>query len=149
MSHIPPTPLCPLRVVVAGGGLAGVETLLALRALAGEALPLTLVSPARRLYYRPFAMAEPSSARVTPHYELDAICADLGVTRHRDALVAVDAPARTVLTEGGERIAYDALVLAPGARASVGLAHAHTLFAEADPQSLDRIEQELACGAVR
>jgi len=141
--------LRPLHVVVAGGGIAGVEALLALRALTGHALSLTLVSPAEQLHYRPFAVLEPFSAGATRHYALDEICDDLHVTRRSDALAAVDDDAREIVTEGGERIAYDALVLAPGAHAGVGLPHAHTFFAEADPASLHWVVQELQRGTVR
>jgi sulfide:quinone oxidoreductase len=138
-----------LRVVVAGGGIAGVETLLALRALTGAALPLTLVSPAEQLHYRPLTVLEPFSSRATRHYELDGICADLDVTRHRSAVAAVDAAARTIVTEGGERIAYDTLVLAPGVRAAAALPRAHTFRAAIDPESLHWIVQELEQGTTR
>ncbi|HEU4702948.1 MAG TPA: FAD/NAD(P)-binding oxidoreductase [Conexibacter sp.] len=141
--------LRPLHVVVAGGGIAGVEALLALRSLTGEALSLTLVSPGEQLHYRPFTVLEPFSARATRHYDLDEICTDLGVTRRRTAVAAVDGEAREVIAEGGERIAYDALVLAPGARAGVGLERAHTFFADADPESLHWVVRELEQGAVR
>jgi sulfide:quinone oxidoreductase len=141
--------LRPLHVVVAGGGIAGVEALLALRTLTGEALSLTLVSPAEQLHYRPFAVLEPFSTRATRHYDLGEICADFGVTHRRDAVAAVDGEARELVAESGERIAYDALVLAPGAHAGVGLEHAHTFFAEADPESLHWVVQELEQGAVR
>jgi sulfide:quinone oxidoreductase len=142
------SPLRPLRVVVAGGGIAGVEALLALRALTGDALSLTLVGPAEQLHYRPFTVLEPFSSRATRHYALDEICADLDVEHRHDAVAAVDDEARELVTEGGERIAYDALVLAPGARASVGLPHAHTFFADADPASLHWVVQELEQGVV-
>ena len=35
----------PLRVLVAGGGVAGMEAVLALRELAGERLEITLLAP--------------------------------------------------------------------------------------------------------
>jgi len=138
-----------LHVVVAGGGIAGVETLLALRALTGDALSLTLVSPAEQLRYRPFAVLEPFTSRAVRRYDLDEICDDLDVTHHREALAAVDPAARTIVTEDGERIAYDALVLAPGARARAGLDHAHTFYADADPGSLHWVVAELEQGMTR
>ena len=141
--------LRPLHVVVAGGGVAGVETLLALRTLADDALSLTLVSPAEQLHYRPFAVLEPFTTRATRHYDLGEICADRDVTHHRDALATVDSQARTIVTDGGERIAYDALVLAPGAHASAGLPRAHTFYADADPGSLHWIVAELEQGMTR
>ena len=48
----------PHRVVIAGGGVAGLEALLALRALAGDRVALTLVSRAPDFFYRPAAVAE-------------------------------------------------------------------------------------------
>jgi sulfide:quinone oxidoreductase len=143
------SPLHPLHVVVVGGGIAGVEALLALRTLAGDALELTLVSPEPQLHYRPFTVLEPFNLRATRHYELAEICDDLGVTHRRDALASVDAPARTIVAQSGERIAYDALVLAPGARARVGLPHAHTFLAADDPASLHWIVRELEQQFVR
>jgi sulfide:quinone oxidoreductase len=143
------TPLRPLHVVVAGGGIAGVETLLALRALTGDALSITLVSPAKQLHYRPFAVLEPFTSRAIRRYDLDEVCEDLDVTHRHDALAAVDPADRAILTESGERIAYDALVLAPGAHASAGLGHAHTFFADADPGSLHWIVAELEQGMTR
>src|SRR5215207_621722 len=143
------TSLRPRHVVVAGGGIAGVEALLALRALTGDALSLTLVSPAAQLRYRPFAVLEPFTSPANRQYDLDEICDDLDVTYRREALTAVDPAEHTIVTEGGERIAYDALMLAPGARASVGLAHAHTFFADADPGSLHWVVAELEQGMTR
>ncbi|MFL5818345.1 MAG: NAD(P)/FAD-dependent oxidoreductase [Conexibacter sp.] len=149
MTSPPRTSLRPLHVVVAGGGIAGVETLLALRALTGDALSITLVSPAEQLHYRPFAVLEPFTSRAIRRYDLDEVCDDLDVTHRLDALAAVDRAERTILMEGGERIAYDALVLAPGAHASCGLGRAHTFFADADPGSLHWIVAELEQGMTR
>lgn len=149
MTRSPSSPLRPLHVVVAGGGIAGVETLLALRSLTGDALSFTLVSPARQLHYRPFAVLEPFTSRATRHYDLGEICADLDVTHQREALAGVDPHARTILTEGGERIGYDALVLAPGAHAAAGLPRAHTFYADADPGSLHWVVSELEQGMTR
>jgi len=42
-----------LRVLIAGGGVAGLETLLALRALAGDLVDLELLAPEPALWYRP------------------------------------------------------------------------------------------------
>ena len=48
-----------LRVVIGGGGVAGLEALLALHALAGDRVQLTLVAPDPDFAYRPLAVAEP------------------------------------------------------------------------------------------
>jgi sulfide:quinone oxidoreductase len=149
MTRSPGSPLRSLHVVVAGGGIAGAETLLALRALTGDALSLTLVSPVGQLHYRPFAVLEPFAAGAIRHYDIGEICDDLDVTHRPDALAAVDPVERAIVTEGGERISYDALVLAPGARQRAALTHASTFFADADPGSLHWIVAELEQGMTR
>ncbi|HZV73629.1 MAG TPA: FAD-dependent oxidoreductase [Conexibacter sp.] len=138
-----PSSLRPLHVVVVGGGIAGVEALLALRTLTRDAFRLTLVCPAEQLHYRPFTVLEPFTSRATRHYDLDEICEDFDVTRHRDALVAVDSQERTIATRDGERIAYDALVLATGAQAGAVLPRACTFLADSDPERLHWVVQEL------
>ena len=47
-----------LRVLVAGGGVAALEVLLALRELAGRRVEVTLLSPDREFVYRPVTVAE-------------------------------------------------------------------------------------------
>lgn len=141
-------PLRPLHVVVAGGGIAGVEALLALRALTGDALTLTLLTPGELLHYRPLAVLEPFAARAARRYALAEICADIDVTLRRDALAAVEPQEGTIRTRGGERIAYDALVLAAGARPRPALPHAHTFLADEDPARLRGIVRELEEGTV-
>ena len=49
----------PRHVLVAGGGVAGLEALLALRHLAGDRVELSLLSPRADFSYRPMAVAEP------------------------------------------------------------------------------------------
>ena len=52
----------PLRVVIAGGGVAGLETLMGLRGLAGDRVALTLLAPEDQLIYRPLTV-DPKEAR--------------------------------------------------------------------------------------
>ena len=47
------------RVVIAGGGVAGLEALLALQDLAGDRASLTLVAPQPDFLYRPLLVEEP------------------------------------------------------------------------------------------
>src|SRR6266516_3250606 len=62
-----------LRVLIAGGGVAGLETLLALRALAGDLLDLELLAPEPEFWYRPLAVAEPFDVGRAHHFELAGI----------------------------------------------------------------------------
>jgi sulfide:quinone oxidoreductase len=51
----------PLRVLIAGGGVAGRETLIALRDLAGDRVELTLAAPEDEFVYCPVTAAQPCS----------------------------------------------------------------------------------------
>jgi len=47
------------RVVIAGGGVAGLETLLALRVMAGERVEVTLLAPEPAFVNRSMAVDQP------------------------------------------------------------------------------------------
>ena len=112
----------PLRVLVAGGGVAGLETLLAMRHLAGDRIEPTLLTPEEEFVYRPMAVAEPFARGHAQRHRLDAIAQDLGARLVRGSLATVDDRSRTAVTSTGERLSYDALVVAIGARSEPALA---------------------------
>src|SRR3954463_5808590 len=101
----------PLHVVVAGGGVVGLETLLALRDLAGERVRCTLLTPEPEFVYRPMAVAEPFARGRAARHRVDAIARDLGAELVAGRLVEVDADARRAVTDDGGRIDFDALVI--------------------------------------
>src|SRR5690242_12761829 len=106
----------PARVLVAGGGIAAVELLVALRKLAGTRVEIELLSAGDHLVYRPLLVAEPFAAGSVPRFPLAQILADQRASSRRGRLVEVDAAAHEALTDSGERIGYDALAVAIGAR---------------------------------
>jgi sulfide:quinone oxidoreductase len=140
-------PSHPLRVVVAGGGIATLELLLALRASAGAAVDVTVVAPGDRLAHRPESVAEPFD-RAARHYALGEVLGALGA-RHVDDRVAAVAPDRRTasLAAGGE-LEYDALVVAAGTRGVAAFEHATTFRPEAADE-LHWAIRELEEGSVR
>ena len=65
------------RVIVAGGGVAALETLLALHALLGRRIELELLAPGTHFLNRPAAVAEPfglGGAATTPVADVAAAC---------------------------------------------------------------------------
>jgi sulfide:quinone oxidoreductase len=106
-----------LRVVIAGGGVAALETALALRTLAPELVDITLVAPTDRFRFRAASVGEPFHRAEAHRFDLAAICADIGVALRHGALTAVDAEDRSATIGGDERVDYDALVIACGAQA--------------------------------
>jgi sulfide:quinone oxidoreductase len=138
------------RVVIAGGGVAAIEALLALRAgIAGHAVDVTIVAPGEWLTYRPLAVREPFGDAPPRRYGLAEICTDLGATLHRAVLTGVDAAERSVVTGTGARLPYDSLVIATGGRAVPSLEGAHTFMPDDDPASLRWILRDLEAGRVR
>jgi sulfide:quinone oxidoreductase len=107
----------PHRVVIAGGGVAGIEALLALHALAAHRVELTLVAPTEDFVYRPLAVAEPfalGSPRRTPLADAARVA---DATFVQAPLVSVDVAERTVHLGDGQELPYDSLLLATGAAA--------------------------------
>jgi sulfide:quinone oxidoreductase len=106
----------PRRVVICGGGVAGVEALLALRALLKVGVEVHLVAPNRQFVYQPLAVAEPFGLAETHLFDLAEIARDQSAKLHVDSLARVDAEGRSVRLASGIILPYDALVIAVGAR---------------------------------
>ena len=105
------------RVLIAGGGVAGVEAMLALSHLAPERVEVELMSPSDRFVYRPLQVVEPfGSGEGAIEMDLARIVSDAGAHHVADRLESVDGPERAVRTTSGERREYDALLVAIGAR---------------------------------
>src|SRR3954465_1358435 len=124
----------PLRVLVAGGGVAGLETLLALRDLAGERVACTLLTPEREFVYRPMAVAEPFARGRAQRVPIERIARDAGAELVHGELAAVEDATREAVTAAGERLSYDALVVAVGAGSEPPLPHVPSWTPESDAE---------------
>ncbi len=111
-----PANRAPKKILVAGAGVSGLETVLALQTLAPGRFEIDVLAPERHLVHRQPTTGAPFEPIRPIRSELSAIAEDLGFDLTRDALDHVDAAAREAVTQGGNRIAYDVLVLALGAR---------------------------------
>jgi sulfide:quinone oxidoreductase len=136
----------PLRVLVAGGGVAGLEALLALRDLAGDRVALVLLTPEPEFVYRPMVVAEPFSRGHAQRHRLDAIAEDLGVELIPGRLERVDDREREAVTGDGERLRYDEIVLAVGAGSEPALRHALTWTPDRDPEVYGGLLRDLEEG---
>jgi sulfide:quinone oxidoreductase len=103
-------------VVVVGAGVAGLETLLALRAAAGDRVEIVLLAPQAKFVNRSMAIDRPANAVRVPGLRIRQITEDLRVQWRREALDRVDPDQRMVFTDAGHELRYDRLVLAVGAR---------------------------------
>jgi sulfide:quinone oxidoreductase len=114
------------RILIAGGGVAGVEALLAIRDLLGERVTIEVLAPDTEFVYRQLAVAEPFSAGEVTRLDLREMVADAGGVHRRDALAEVRPGDRVAISRAGTPIAYDALVLAIGGRPAEALPGAIT-----------------------
>ena len=138
-----------LRVLIAGGGIAAMEALLALRSLAGHLVSVTVLAPEPELVYRPVTVAEAFGRAEARNYQVADIVADQRAELVQDSLEQVDSGTHTVVSGSGARIPYDALLVATGARATVALPGALTFGGRSDVAQLRALLCELAEGRAR
>jgi sulfide:quinone oxidoreductase len=141
-------PASPFRVLIAGGGVAALEAALTLRELGGESIVTTMVAPDAEFVYRPMVDAEPFCYPLADRYRLDEIAHDIGVELHCDRLQWLEPEKRTVHTEGGRRLTYDALLLALGARQYPRFRHATTVDDARIDELLHGLIQDIEGGYV-
>ena len=102
-------------VVIAGGGLGAVEAALALRAFLGERVAVELVAPGDELVYEPLTVLEPFGREARHRLPLAGLARTHAVRHRRAAVTGVD-PRRASRARRGASLAYDALIVATGAR---------------------------------
>ena len=108
-------PTDPRQVLIAGGGVAGLEAAFALRAIAGDRVTIRILAPADEFVYRPTSVGEPFTAAHARHYSLAQLAASAGAELVRDGLRRVDPARREAITQGGATLSYDELIVCPGA----------------------------------
>jgi sulfide:quinone oxidoreductase len=136
----------PLRVLIAGGGVVGLEMLLALRDLAGERTSRTLLTPEAEFVYRPMAVGEPFGRGRAKHHRLDEIAADLDAELLAGSLASVDAERSQAITADGRRLDYDALVIGIGADSEPALPGVLTWTPESDGEVYGGLLRDLEEG---
>ncbi|MET0687188.1 MAG: FAD-dependent oxidoreductase [Solirubrobacteraceae bacterium] len=138
-----------MDIVIAGGGVAGLEALLALGALAGDRARLRLISPDPEFAYKPLAVAEPFALGSTLRVPLERIAGAAGAELIPGAVESVDDAAGEVRLDSRRAVPYDALLLAPGARAVDGVPGATTWRPGGDPAVYGGLLRDLEEGYAR
>jgi sulfide:quinone oxidoreductase len=127
-------------VLIAGGGVAGLEAVLALReATKPDPVSIEVLSPAEEFEIAPLSVAEPFGAGAAPRVRLEAFCAEHHAGFNKDALAEVWPDQRRILTDSGVELPYDALLLCPGARRRTVLPDALTFRGGTDTAAMERL----------
>jgi sulfide:quinone oxidoreductase len=143
------TETSPSRVVIAGGGVAALETLIALRDLARDRVAITLIAPEESFTCRPMTVAEPFAKGHANSYPLADIAERFGADLVRDTVAEVATDELAIRTGRGKIIAYDHLVLATGARATPAFDHAITFGEHRDEEALHGLLRDAEEGYVK
>lgn len=141
------------RVVVMGGGYAGLATALGLAGRTGrDDIGITLVNPVARFTER-LRLHQVAAGQPLAELSIPDRCAGSGVEFVADRVTAIDPDGRALCLEGGRELPFGVLVVATGsvadfARVSGAREHAHTLETLAGAQRLARRLAELDEGSV-
>lgn len=132
------------RVLIAGGGIAGVEALLALHTLAGDRVDVTLVAPDPDFVYRPMLVDEPFSSQPAERHDLSLLARELGASFILAGLAEIVPDEHAAVLTNGARIEYDAAVICVGAKTHPAYPSATTLRSWSEPVPIDEAIDEAA-----
>jgi sulfide:quinone oxidoreductase len=137
------------HVLIAGGGVAALEALLALRALLGDRVTIEIHAPRRQFVYRPLAVAEPFGIGQALRFDLAEIAQRHGALFRAEGLESVESELHRATMRRRRRIGYDKLLIACGAKMHWSVPGAITFWGPAGHEGFDRLLKELEEGAVR
>lgn len=139
----------PMKVLIAGAGVAGLEAAFALRELARDHVNLTLLAPTDEFVYRPMTVGEPFTAGWAQRYPLSGLAEDAGAELIQDGLGEVDVQRRVALTTSGVELHYDALLVGLGASVHQRYEHATSVDDTHMDELLHGLIQDVEGGYVR
>jgi sulfide:quinone oxidoreductase len=129
----------PQAVLIAGGGIAGIEALLALRDLAGDRVRVTLAAPTPEFVYKPLTVTEPFSPEPATRLELEPLVEEAGGAFLPRALRRIDPDQRGAEFDDGSSAAYDAALVCVGAETRDPFSRAVTLRPGGVPIDIDAL----------
>src|SRR3954468_7692950 len=95
-----------VHVVVAGGGVAGLEAVMALRDLAGDRVRITLIEPSANFVYRPMAVGDPFAMGSARALSLTQFARDFDCELVHATVAEVFPDLHTLVLGDGDEISY-------------------------------------------
>jgi sulfide:quinone oxidoreductase len=136
-------------VVIAGGGVAGLEALMALRDLAEDRVALTLVAPEPEFTYKPFTVEEPFSPQPAERRALRPVAEEFGATFVQQGVKEVDSSRRLVELVDGSELPYDSALICVGARQVPAYPDAVTFRTTGEPLDMTQVLRDSAAAEPR
>ena len=137
------------HVVIAGGGVAALEAMVALRHIAKERVDVTLLAPDKQFTYRPLAVAKPFALGSVARFPLEGLANRCGARYEQGALVLASPDAHSVYTSRGRSLDYHALLVACGAQVRDAIPGAITFGDPRDSRAIEMLFEDVAWGLVR
>lgn len=137
------------HVVIAGGGVAALEAVLTFNEVAQARLRLTMLSAEPDFHYLPLAVTRAFSGGHAYRLSLAEILKRLQTELVVGSLEAVDIPDRRLRIADGSELAYDALLIAIGARRRGTLPGAITFAGDNAATELRGLLQQASEGSLR
>jgi sulfide:quinone oxidoreductase len=137
------------HVVIAGGGVAALETALALRASAQEHVAVEVVAPESEFTYRPLAVAESFRVGEVRRFPLARLVSEAGAELRSGTVTHVDPDEKVLTLDGNQTFGYDALVVALGAIPTEAVPGALTFRGPGDNAALSELLERATAGSLR
>jgi sulfide:quinone oxidoreductase len=131
------------RVLVAGGGVAGLEGLHGLHTLAGDRVELTFIAPEDDFVYRPLSVEKPYSVGRLRQVPLSRAARQVGADFVPETVESIAPDDKVVKTSAGQGLDYDALLLAVGATAVPVVPNALTWDDRADSETIGGLIRDI------
>jgi sulfide:quinone oxidoreductase len=141
-------PMNHRNVVIAGAGVAGLETALALGAQARDYVSVEVVAPEKEFVYRAMSVAEPFGVGEMRRFPLDKLVSAAGASLRSASVVSVDPEWKLVELGDGTKAEYDVLVLTLGARTRDGIDGAVTFRGPEDESAFEQLLARATIGEI-
>ncbi len=149
MARTPSQDASKPRVLIIGGGVGGVEAMVALHDLCGDRVEIAVHAPRREFLYRPLAVTEPFGVGEVLKFDLQQLTERCGASFSLDSIVSVNTDGQRATTHDGDAVDYDYLIVASGARMLWTVPGAATFWGASDEDASAEVVRELQAGTLR
>src|SRR5215216_380281 len=137
------------KVLIVGGGCAALEAAFRLQRVAEGKVDTTILAPDKHFATQALAVLVPFAAGHVPHEPLAGMASAAGAGLRRGRLASVDTAEHRVLTDEGDAIGYDALLIAAGAVKHAPYPHGLAFGTPGTEERMHGLVQDLEGGYVR